>query len=90
MLKLNPLGQPFPQVQYCQEITYQNPRPRRGYLAFTVRPRAPAGASVLRAPCVRLASTVRLRALAGASTVRAPCVRFASAGEDAAEKEFSS
>ena len=53
-------------------------------------PRAPAGASVLRAPCFRLASTVRLRALAGASTVRAPCVRFASAGEDAAEKEFSS
>ena len=65
-------------VQYCQEITYQKPRPRRGHFASALRPLPPAGASMLRPLCVRVASTLRLRALAAASVLRALCVQCAS------------
>ena len=58
------------QVQYCQEITYQKPRPRRGHFASGVRVRASAGASVLRPSRVCVASTLRLRAPASESALR--------------------
>ena len=57
-------------IQYCQEVTYQKSRPRRGNFASGVRVRAPAGASVLRPPRVCVASTLRLWAPASASTFR--------------------
>jgi hypothetical protein len=62
------------QIQYCQEITYQKPRPRRGYLASTVRSRAPAGASVLRAPCVPCASAGACGCVHCAGAMRPLCV----------------
>ena len=58
-------------LQYCQEITYQKPRPRRVYFASTLRPRRGHLASVLRLVCVRTAGTLRPLCGHRASTVRA-------------------
>ena len=61
-------------IQYCQEITYQKPRPRRVYFASTLRTRRGHLASVLRLVCVRPAGTLGPLCGHRAGTSRPLCV----------------
>ena len=68
---------PLQYIQYCQEITYQKPRPRRVHFASALRPIRRHLAPVLRLVCVRTAGAVRLLCGHSASIVRALCVHCA-------------
>ncbi len=70
-------------IQYCQEITYQKQRPRRGHFASALRPLPPADASMLRPLCVHSASAGTCSCVRPAGALRPVCV---SAGVDAVIK----